>query len=735
MELTYEELLERKEGRYEYSVSVSPGEIVRDFRLDLSVEERHPLRDLKVVAPVIGDLGDKVTFAAEDYSDYDYDLLQASPGVAHVSFGMEEVDQFDYFGRHGFTGDFSASYDVETLPDELDLIVAEDSFVHFYTVPDDQMDSIPRHAIFVLDDSESMSGPKSEHAAEVLSLLVSSLSDNDYVSVITFNNTVRMVQPPEDEVATGNETIAKKAFPVNQNSTADMVSLSVSGLGRSRCSSNLSLAVSEAMALDRDIWEAGNLPENAYTVVVLVTDGRSEASRPEKRRTVNRVREANRAARIPVFIVGVGFDADMDFLGEVADRAGGVAANVIEDLDVRPQLAPFRANLDEVVLKNLRLSYIGGAFDQDSLTNARFLAFRAGTSVTVAGRLILNDSSVPAQFEVEATGQSARGLFLDHPPTLALNGIARCDGVVTLCSEADLLGDCIDVSMSRSNLWEFGFGNRAASANVSGDCAWVVYSETYYGGESFILVPGSFPALPPPMHKAISSVRAQSLASFAPPPQPTVIEAVADSKDDTSAAKDDDGEVYKSSSSEEEEEEEEETGDKVDQGDEDDTKDADDKEKERGADSTGHVKVLLDRIRAFLVIKDVLRRLDLRPESVTWEEMDKATLLALGHGFLTPFTDLHLNRESQSIIVAEEEQEADVEPSSAWLSETSVVTYRDLSPSGLLFSLDDDPHIKRQWEALQQCRPPVACIGNFHFELLPKEEDVVTWDGEQEIFK
>ena len=135
------------------------------------------------------------------------------------------------------------------------------------------------------------------------------------------------------------------------------------------------------------------MPENAYTLVILLTDGRSEPTRPDRRAAANAARRANRAARIPVFAVGIGLDADLDFLSEFCERAGGLGnaggatVNVIEDLEAAPQLAPFRANLGRVVLKNLRLNYVGGAFDLPSLTPTRFLAFRAGSAVAVAGRI------------------------------------------------------------------------------------------------------------------------------------------------------------------------------------------------------------------------------------------------------------------------------------------------------------------------------------------------------------
>ena len=105
-----------------------------------------------------------------------------------------------------------------------------------------------------------------------------------------------------------------------------------------------------------------------------------------------------------------------------------------------------------MVLKNLRLGYVGGSVVPGSLTRTRFLAFRAGSAVAVAGRTDPDAS----EFELEATGQSAAGLFLDHPPTVMLpdssSSSSSCDGVVTLCSEPDFGGDCVDVDMSRCSL-------------------------------------------------------------------------------------------------------------------------------------------------------------------------------------------------------------------------------------------------------------------------------------------
>ncbi len=710
LSFSYEHLLERKNGRYEYTASVSPGEVVHDFRYSLAIKEELPLVNLSVRAPVVGEL-EKEGGKEEE-------------GVCEVSFGMSVVEQYDYFGSHGFTGDISVSYDVDTDGGERpDLIVDGESFLHFYQanggVEDDDMKSIPRHVIFVVDDSESMSGPKAEHARRVVRFLSTNLSDTDYISMLVFNDSSVEAFVPDSHRSNYSdvelEAVVPHAFSVNNNTTEELLE-GLDSLGSSTGASNLSVAIDEALRLDAKVWQDGALPENAYTIVVVLTDGRSQKTRAEKRRVVEHVRRANRASRIPVFLIGVGFDADMDYLGEISERCGGFTVNVIEDLDVAPQLAPFQVNLDEVVLKNLHLSYIGDAFVQESLTNTHFVAYRARTSVAVAGKLRLTGTTNP-EFEMEATAQSTEGLFMDHPATLSLSDDKQCSGQITLCSETHLSGDCVTVTMSRSSLTEFGFGNRAVSANVTGDCAWAAHSEAYYAGRVFMLVPGQFDFLPDTMHKAISSLKVRTMASFAPATEYDKYDAV-----------------------EEEEEDDDDDDEKLDQGSVDEME-----IKEGGAESDTFVtqgespsstsslkdspppssSLHLSRVRAYMIIRDVLRRLELRPESVTWTEIDAASDAALEHGFLTPFTDMNLEDARH-----DDDDDYDAmmsEPSPSSLLETSLLTYHDLTP--VLLSLDDDPHIKRQWEALQQCLPPIHCVGNFHFELMPEE---VREDEEEE---
>ena len=67
-------------------------------------------------------------------------------------------------------------------------------------------------------------------------------------------------------------------------------------------------------------------------------------------------------------------------------RLGGVAENIIEDLEAGPQMRAVRLHLKDVVLKNVNFNYVGKEFRKNSLTKTRFKFFHSGSSVIVAGK-------------------------------------------------------------------------------------------------------------------------------------------------------------------------------------------------------------------------------------------------------------------------------------------------------------------------------------------------------------
>ena len=88
--LVYQYSLEKKDNRYVSSVSLSPGEVVEDFRVELSVSDYLPLEEIEIKGPSV--LGT---------------VLHHQGKLRHFDwkFNLTTVEQSTNFGQHGFTGD------------------------------------------------------------------------------------------------------------------------------------------------------------------------------------------------------------------------------------------------------------------------------------------------------------------------------------------------------------------------------------------------------------------------------------------------------------------------------------------------------------------------------------------------------------------------------------------------------------------------------------------------------
>ena len=315
-----------------------------------------PLTHVNITAPVIGEItSDAVVVAGRE-------------NVVGIDFNMSEREQVHYFGSHGFTGDFRAEFDVGSNEDDVDLVIQGEHFLHFYDIPQ-PMQSMPKHVVFLLDTSESMSGPKMDHAKAALKQLLTSLDETDFLTLLLFNDTVREWTPEvgngtinEDEEAElfpeeiTQPPTAPEAYPVTANLTEELFSdiddLPTSG------PSNLTKVLLDAIDLDKRVWETGNMPENAYTLFVVLTDGRAHVNHTKNKAIRRTIRQANKISRVPIFILGMGFDANMDFLENIAEKSGGSAVSVIEDLDVAPQVVGVQRFLNDIALVKLILQAI-----------------------------------------------------------------------------------------------------------------------------------------------------------------------------------------------------------------------------------------------------------------------------------------------------------------------------------------------------------------------------------------
>ena len=83
---------------------------------------------------------------------------------------------------------FVVRYDVDRNNQENEVQVVDGHFVHFF-VPDN-LKTMAKHVIFILDVSGSMSGEKLEQMKDAMFTILSAMTDRDSFNIITFSDRI-----------------------------------------------------------------------------------------------------------------------------------------------------------------------------------------------------------------------------------------------------------------------------------------------------------------------------------------------------------------------------------------------------------------------------------------------------------------------------------------------------------------------------------------------------------------
>jgi VWFA-related protein len=183
--------------------------------------------------------------------------------------------------------------------------------------------SLPLGIVIAIDTSGSMDGAPIASARVAAGELVSQLKPNDEASVVAFSDSVRVVVP----------------------FTSDHAALTS---GIDQLSANGSTALYEAVEAAAYAARASRLPRQA---VVLLTDGKNETQ--ESVATATGSLDTARNARVPMFTVAYGADADTGYLSPLATETGG-RAFAADELDVAQTYASIATLLRSQYIVSMR---------------------------------------------------------------------------------------------------------------------------------------------------------------------------------------------------------------------------------------------------------------------------------------------------------------------------------------------------------------------------------------------
>uniref|UniRef100_A0A672QQ28 Inter-alpha-trypsin inhibitor heavy chain H3-like n=1 Tax=Sinocyclocheilus grahami TaxID=75366 RepID=A0A672QQ28_SINGR len=371
-ELTYEELLKRRLGKYELLINAQPMQPVADFKIDVHIHENIGISFLEVKGGLsTKDLTKAITTIRADKD-------------AWVKFypTRDQQTKCDDCSKNGLNGNLIIMYDVERQKQSGDLTVSNGYFVHYFAPTDIQR--IPKNVVFIIDRSGSMSGKKIEQTRLAMLRILSDLAVDDHFGLITFSGHIQTWKPELLKATEGHVEEAKMFVK--------------------RITSGGSTDINDAVLKAVDM--INKYPqEGSASILILLTDGDPTTGETNPLKIQENVRKAI-GEKFPLYSLGFGFDVSFEFLKKLSLENNGVGRRIYEDSDADLQLQGFYEEVAVPLLTDVHLNYQGVA----NLTQSTFNQYYNGSEIVVAGQ-ITDNSLESFTTEVIALSKSTKVVY------------------------------------------------------------------------------------------------------------------------------------------------------------------------------------------------------------------------------------------------------------------------------------------------------------------------------------
>ncbi|XP_053083116.1 inter-alpha-trypsin inhibitor heavy chain H3-like isoform X2 [Pangasianodon hypophthalmus] len=379
-ELTYEELLKRRLGKYELQINAQPMQPVADFKIDVYINEHPGISFLEVNGGL----------KSQELSSAVISTLASSTKEAWVNFypTREQQIKCEGCGENGLNGDLLIEYDVKRSNQNGELQASNGYFVHYFAPTDIQQ--IPKNVVFIIDRSGSMHGRKIDQTRTAMLKILGDLAEDDYFGLIIFDSEVD-VWKAELLQATERNVKQAKNFVKNIND---------------RGATDINAAVLKGVDMIKRYPREGSA-----SILILLTDGQPTTGETKTDRIQANIKKVI-GGKFPFYCLGFGFDVSFDFLEKMALENNGVARRIYEDSDADLQLEGFYKEVATPLLTDVQLNYIGAA----NLTQTSFRQYYNGSEIVVAGQ-ITDNSLETFQTEVIAISKNTNVTYQDSVST------------------------------------------------------------------------------------------------------------------------------------------------------------------------------------------------------------------------------------------------------------------------------------------------------------------------------
>ncbi|XP_045070863.1 inter-alpha-trypsin inhibitor heavy chain H5 isoform X2 [Coregonus clupeaformis] len=395
--LTYEELLQRRLGRYEHVTSLRPLQLVSRLSVDVTIVDHSTITHLEVL-PLRN--GKSTTAAASGASAAKTPAKPALPvstvikqnkTFCRITFSPNIVQQAK-ITTSGMLGEFVVHYDVERELGIGDIQVLNGHFVHYFAPKD--LPVVPKNVVFVIDTSASMLGTKIRQTKDALFTILRDLRPGDRFNFVSFSNRIKVWQPDRLVPVTPlNVRDAKKFIYMLQPTGGTDINGGIQ-TGSSLLSGHLNA--------DPDA------NHNSVSLIIFLTDGRPTVGELQSPSILSNARAAVKE-QFCVFTIGMGNDVDYRLLERMALENCGMMRRIHEDSDASTSLKGFYDEIGTPLLSDIRVNYTEDSVQY--VTQHLFTNYFNGSEIVIAGKLT-NQSADSLHVQVTASN-SDKSIILE----------------------------------------------------------------------------------------------------------------------------------------------------------------------------------------------------------------------------------------------------------------------------------------------------------------------------------
>ncbi|CAC5406701.1 unnamed protein product [Mytilus coruscus] len=383
--LTYQELLERVNGRYQHKIYVDPGQIVEDLKIDVAISEARNIT--RILVP---QLRNNTIISNKNEEENALAVIdRPTPKSATIQYAPTANDQ-KQVSDQGISGLFVVDYDVQRKFDAGEFMISDGYFTHLFAP--ESLKPIPKDVLFILDVSSSMFGTEIQQQSNAIDTVIQDFHNFDRFNIMEFSTNAKLWQPAILNASNENKQKARQYLKEMQaNGYTDINNAMLKGL-----------------EFLNNISKDGN----RMKMMVFLTDGQASKGEQNRSKILSNIDEKNTEC-IPIFSLAYGNEADYEFVKTVAVKNNGVARKIIKDSDAFLQIKQFFNEIWSPSLRNVTLKYLNKNTDMiEKATTLNFDTFFNGKEIVAAGKLFSIDGDI---IDVLSSG-----IGVDGPIELAL---------------------------------------------------------------------------------------------------------------------------------------------------------------------------------------------------------------------------------------------------------------------------------------------------------------------------